>query len=131
QRDLVQARLETSRRVQLAFSARHAGQQLDSVHGQPDRATLVGQRAGHRLPNPPVDVGAEAEAAAPVVFVNADLQADVAFLDQVQEAQATVQIPAGDRDNQPQIAFDQVAASALTVFDELLQTGGFDVAQQL
>ncbi len=92
------------------------------MHGQADRPALVSQRAGHRLADPPVDVGAEAEAAAPVVLVGADLQTDVAFLDEVEEAETAVEITSGDRDDQAQVALDKVPSGAFAVFDEPFET---------
>src|SRR5439155_26878695 len=96
-------------RLNLTLGAHDPRQQLDRVHRQSDRSALVSQRARHRLANPPVDICAEAEAAPPVVLVSADLQADVAFLDEIEEAETAVQIASGDRYDQAQVALDEVA----------------------
>src|SRR6202000_1435350 len=58
---------------------------LDHVHGNADGARLVGDRAGDRLPDPPRLVGRELVAAAVLELVDRLHQADVAFLDQIEE----------------------------------------------
>jgi len=50
--------------------AGHAVHALDHVHGDADRARLVGQRARDRLADPPGGVGGELEAAAPVELLD-------------------------------------------------------------
>ena len=91
------------------------------MHGQPNRAALVGQRPCQRLADPPVHVGAEPKPAPPVELADADLQADVAFLNKVQKRQPTVEVAPCDRHHQPQVALDQSAPGALTVFDHGLE----------
>jgi hypothetical protein len=85
------------------------------VHRDADRAALIGHGAGDRLANPPGGVGAELEAAAVLELVDRPHQAGVAFLDQVQEAQAAVAILLGDRDDQPQVAFGQFPLGLLVL----------------
>src|SRR5207302_8862415 len=80
---------------------------------------------------PPVDIGAETEAATPVVLVDADLQADVALLHQVKEVEPAVEVPACDRDNQAEVGLDEVPPSALTVFGEQLQPFALGLGQRL
>ena len=55
----------------------------------------------------------ELEAAAIFVLVDRSHQAGVAFLNQVQEAQAAVAILLGDRHDQPQVAAGEFALDAL------------------
>ena len=121
-RDLLEAWRIAGQRQDLALRALHARQQLDRVYGQADGAALICQRAGHRLADPPVHVSAEAETAAPIVFVGADLQADVAFLDQVEERQPAVEIAPRDGHHQPQVALDQVLPGSVAVLDEPLES---------
>ncbi len=93
----------------------HPRHRLDHVHRNADRAALVGHGAGDRLANPPGGVGAELEAAAILELVDRPHQPGVAFLDQVEEAQAAVAVLLGDRDDQPQVAFGQAALGLLVL----------------
>ena len=81
---------------------------LDHVHRNADRARLVGDRAGDRLADPPGGIGRELVAAAIFEFVDRLHQADIAFLDQIEELQAAVGVFLGDRDHQPQIGLDHL-----------------------
>src|SRR3546814_8055953 len=79
---------------------------LDHVNRDADRARLIGDRAGDRLANPPGRIGAELVAAAIFELVDRLHQADVAFLDQVEELQPAVGVFLGDRDDEAQIRLD-------------------------
>ena len=83
--------------------------------GQADRAALVGDGAGDGLANPPGGVGAELEAALVVELVGGLHQADVAFLDQIQEGQAATDVLLGDGDDEAEIGLDQVGARQVAV----------------
>src|SRR5262245_45609715 len=78
---------------------------LHHVHGDADGARLVGDRARDRLPDPPRGVGREFVAAAILEFVDRLHQADIAFLDQVEELQAAVGVFLGDGDDEAQVRF--------------------------
>ena len=73
------------------------------MHGDADGARLVGDRAGDRLPNPPGGIGRELVAAAVLELVDRLHQADIAFLDQVEELQAAVGVFLGDGDDEAQV----------------------------
>jgi hypothetical protein len=79
---------------------------LDHVHGNTDSARLVGSRARDRLPDPPGRIGRELVATAVVEFVDGLHQADVAFLDQVEELRAAVDVFLGDGDGEAQVRLD-------------------------
>src|SRR3546814_18612635 len=64
-----------------------------------DRARLVGDRAGDRLPDPPGRIGRELVAAAILELVDRLHQTDIAFLNEIQELQAAVRVLLGDRDS--------------------------------
>ncbi len=88
---------------------------LDHVHRDTDGARLVGDRAGDRLANPPGGVGRELVAAAVFELVHRLHQADVAFLDQVEELQATVGVLLGDGDDQAQVGLDHFLLGAASL----------------
>ena len=88
---------------------------LADMDRQADRAALVGDRAGDRLADPPGGVGAEFEAALVVELVGGLHQADVAFLDQIQEGEAATDVFFGDGDDQAEIGLDQVRAGKVAV----------------
>ena len=73
------------------------------MHRDADGARLVGDRAGDRLADPPGGVGRELVAAAVFELVDRLHQADVAFLDQVEELQAAVGVFLGDGDDEAQV----------------------------
>src|SRR5499433_2583008 len=76
---------------------------LHHVHGDADGARLVRNRARDRLPDPPRRVGRELVTAAILEFVDRLHQADIAFLDQVEELQAAVGVFLGDGDDEAQV----------------------------
>jgi len=76
---------------------------LDHVHGHPDRARLVGNGPANTLANPPGRVRGKFIASTPVKFIRAPHEADVAFLDQVQELQAAVGVFLRDGHNQAKV----------------------------
>ena len=79
---------------------------LDHVHRNTDGARLIGNRAGDGLADPPGGVGREFVAAAVFELIDRLHQADIAFLDQVQELQATVGVFFGNRDHEPKVGLD-------------------------
>src|SRR5262249_24694998 len=76
---------------------------LDHEHGNADGARLVGGRARDRLPDPPRGIGRELVTAAILEFVDRLHQADIAFLDQIEELQAAVGVFLGDGDDEAQV----------------------------
>ena len=90
----------------LARGAHDLVDRLDHVHRNADGARLVGDRAGDRLPDPPGRIGRELVAAAVLELVDRLHQADVAFLDEIEELQAAVGVFLGDRDHEAQVGLD-------------------------
>ena len=81
----------------------HLAHRVDHVDGHANRAALVGDRPRDRLADPPGGVGRELVASGVFELVDGSHQPGVAFLDQVEEAQAAVAVLLGDRDDQPQV----------------------------
>src|SRR5262249_60885962 len=73
---------------------------LDHVHGDTDGARLVGGASTDRLADPPGGVGRELVATAILELVDRLHQADVAFLNQVEELQAAVGVFLRNRDDE-------------------------------
>src|SRR5579859_6618274 len=88
---------------------------LDHVHRNADGAGLIGDGARDGLADPPRGVRRELVAAAILEFVHSLHQADIAFLDQVEELQAAVGIFFGDRDDKAQVSFNQLALRGFSV----------------
>ena len=81
---------------------------FDHVHRNTDGAGLIGDGARDGLTNPPGGVGRELVAAAVFELFDGLHQADVAFLNQVEELQAAVDVLLGDRDDQPEVGLNQL-----------------------
>ena len=78
------------------------------MHRNADSAGLIGDGAGYGLANPPGCVGREFIAAAIFEFIRRAHETDIAFLDQIQKVQATVDVLLGNRDDEAKIGFHQV-----------------------
>ena len=90
----------------LARGAHQLVDGLDHVHRDADGARLIGDGAGDGLANPPGGIGREFVAAAIFELIDRLHQADIAFLDQVQELQAAIGVFLGDGDHEAQIGLD-------------------------
>ena len=80
------------------------------MHRNANGAALVGDGAGDGLADPPGGVGRKTETAGVIVFPDRFHQAQVAFLDQIQQGDAVTGVTLGDADHQARIGFDQVFA---------------------
>ena len=90
----------------LARGAHDLVDRLDHMHGNADGARLIGDRAGDRLPDPPGRIGREFIAAAIFELIDRLHQADIAFLNEVEELQAAIGVFLGDGDDETQIGLD-------------------------
>ncbi len=112
-RDLDGVRLAAELGAQLPLGADDLVQLLDDVHRHPDRARLVGERAGDRLADPPGRVGRELEALAVVELLGRADEADRPLLDQVEERQPLVAVALRDRDDEAQVRLDHLLLRAM------------------
>ena len=95
--------------------ARHPLQLVDRLHHMDrdaNRPALVGNRTRQRLPNPPRRVSRELEAALVFELVYRPHQANIAFLDKVEESQPVVRVTLGKAHHQPQVGFRQFLLGA-------------------
>src|SRR5579863_9293086 len=88
---------------------------FDHVHRDADRTRLIGNGTSNRLPNPPRGISRKLISTAVFEFVDGLHQADVAFLNQVEELQSAVGVLLGDRNHEPQVGLDQLTLGLLRV----------------
>src|SRR5579859_5479535 len=88
---------------------------FDHVHRNADGAGLIGDGARDGLADPPRGVRREFVAAAVLELVHRLHQADVAFLNQVEELEPAVGVFFGDRDHQAQVGLDELALGGFGV----------------
>ena len=121
--EFLRSRLAADFVKHLARGAHQLVDRLDHVHRNTDGARLIGDRAGDGLPDPPGGIGREFIAAAVLELVDGLHQADVAFLDQVQELQAPIGVFLRNGDHQAQVRLDhfllRAGAFALAALDGL------------
>src|SRR5258707_2635743 len=111
--DFFAGRLTAQFLHQLAAGAHQLVNRFDHVHRNTNGARLVGNRAGDGLSNPPRRIRRKLVSAAPLELVHGFHQADIAFLNQVEELQSAVGIFLGDRNDQSEVGFDQFFFSLL------------------
>ena len=88
---------------------------LDHVDGDADGAGLVGHGAGDGLADPPGGVGGELVALGVVELFDGADEAEVAFLDEVEEGHAAAGVALGEGDDQTQVRLQQVVLGPLAV----------------
>src|SRR5258708_15219061 len=106
--DLFGGRLASELLHERARRANQLVDRLGHVDRDADRARLVRNRAGDRLADPPRRVRRELVAAAILELVDRLHQADVAFLNEVEELQAPVRVLLRDRHDEAQVRFDEL-----------------------
>ena len=82
------------------------------MHRDTDGAGLIRDGAGNGLTDPPCGIGRELVAALILELVHGLHQADVAFLNQVEELQAAVRVLFGDADHKAQVRADELLFGA-------------------
>ena len=85
------------------------------MHGHADGACLIGHGAGDGLTDPPRGIGGELEALLPVELLDGSDEAQVAFLNQVEEEHATAGVALGQRHHESQVRLQQVVLGLLAV----------------
>src|SRR3954449_5474291 len=137
-RDLLGGGLAAQLGDELALGAADLVELLDDVDRDADRARLVGERTGDRLPDPPGRVRGELEALAVVELLRGAHETERALLDEVEERQALVAVVLRDRDDQAQVGLDHLllgvevaALDAAREVDLLLRREQADLADVL
>src|SRR5438034_7454383 len=102
-RDLLRGGLAAEFLDELARGPDELVDRLDHVHGDADRAGLVGDGARDRLPDPPGRVGRKLITTPIFELIDRLHEADIAFLDKVEELEPAVRVLLGDRDHEPQV----------------------------
>ena len=120
-RQFLGGRFATQVLEHLALDTRKLVDDLDHVHRDADRTRLVRHRAGDRLTNPPGGVGRELVALRVVELFDGADEAQVAFLDQVQELHTAAGVALGQRHNESKVRLEQVVLRLLTVLSEEVQ----------
>ena len=116
--------------LDLHLSSPNGGELLCRLGGDPDRAAGL-DRVEQRTADPPDGVGGELQAAPIIEPFDRSDQTDGPLLDQVLELNATPAITLGDREHQPQVAFDHLLLGMhITALDALGQTGLLGGAQR-
>ncbi len=102
------------------------------MHGNTDGTGLVRDGTRDGLANPPGRVGREFITAPIFELVDRLHQADIAFLNQVQELQTAVRIFLGDRNHEAQVGLDHflLRAARLGLADRYLAIDFLDFADQ-
>jgi len=87
------------------------------VHGDANRAPLIGDGPVDGLPDPPGGIGAELEAFFVIELVHRAQQAQVTFLDEIEKGHRAPRKAFGHADHQPQIGLCHVPASQIALHD--------------
>src|SRR6266496_1090033 len=113
--DLLRGRLPPEILQQLPLDADQLVDRLHHVHRDPDRPSLVRDRPGDRLPDPPGRVRGELETFGVVELLDRTDQPEVSLLDQIQQEHAAADVAPGDGDDQPQVGLDQLLLGQLAL----------------
>src|SRR5688500_18739882 len=77
------------------------------MNRNPNRTGLIGQSARNTLSDPPCGIGTEFESLPVLISLGRLHQSDIAFLDQVEQGEASPRIMFGHVHDQSEIATDQ------------------------
>ena len=95
--------------VQFALDAGELVDLLHEVDWEPDGAALISHSAGDRLTDPPGGVRRELEALGVVELLHRTDESEVAFLNQIEERHAAAGVALGQRHDESQVRFQEVA----------------------
>src|SRR5262249_15151917 len=108
-----------------------AVQRARAVERHPDDPALLGQGLQNGLPDPPDRIGDELDSLGLVELVGRPDEAEVALVDEIGEGHALVLVLLGHRNDEPEVAADQlVERFAVTGTDPLSQADLFLLRDQ-
>ena len=119
-RELFRSRFATEVLQHLALHTGELVDDLDHVHRDTDRASLVGHRTGDRLADPPRGIGRELEALRVVELLHGADEAEVAFLDEIEEEHSAAGVALGQGHDESEVGLQQVVLRDATVVDDPL-----------
>ena len=96
---------------------------LDHVHGDADRARLVGDRTRRRLTNPPRGIGRKLVAPLVLELLNRLHEAGVALLDEVEEREPAIHVLLDDRNDETEVRLDHLRTGDLSGLQHLAELG--------
>ncbi len=105
--ELGQRRLAVELLSELTARAEKLADILGDMEGQPDRPSLVDERARDRLANPPRRVGRKLEAELVVELLDGAHEAEVPLLDEVEKRHVGARVIASDGHDEPEVRLDQ------------------------
>jgi hypothetical protein len=121
--------------LELALRANQLVNGLDHVDRNANGASLIGDSAGDSLPHPPRGISGELVAAAVIELVHRLHQADIAFLNEIEELQSSIGVALRYGNHQAQVGLDQLLFGGfrfqLAALDDLqraAQLGGTSTA---
>src|SRR5207248_1593979 len=91
------------------------------MDGEADCAPRVGDATRDGLPDPPRGVGRELEPLAPVELLDRVHEAEVAFLDQVEQRKTRGLVLLGDRHDEPEVRLHERALGGLPLTTDASQ----------
>ena len=95
---------------QMIFRTQNLIKLAHHMHRQTHCARLIHDGALNTLTNPPGGIGRKTETAFRLEFVNRPHQAQITFLNQIEQSYATVDVMLGDRDDQTKIVLNHLLA---------------------
>ena len=102
---------------------------VDHVDGESNGTSTVAEPAGDRLTDPPGRVRGELEALPPVELLYGADEAQVAFLDEVEEVETASCVTLGDGDDEAQVAADEGEFRFLAFFHQAGESGPLVVVE--
>jgi len=107
------------------LDALDAIQFFGDMHREANGSALCGDRSGDPLTDPPVGIGAEAEASGGIELLHRPFKAKRALLDEIKQLHTSLLILLGHRHNKPQVGLDHPVPGPASLPKTSLQFFGF------
>ena len=96
------------------------------MHRETNGAALGGNRPSHALADPPVGIGAEAEAPGGIEFFDSAFETQGSFLHQVKDFHPPLLVLLGHSHHKPEVGLDHVVLRPASVAQAQLEFFGLD-----